>query len=167
MYTAVNEHWENVNTGIPYKETYTDSNGTYTVYNRISTVEVIGDISQSLYTVESDVAIVEGNGPTADGWFPKETGLNEVYNDAKIQAVKVESQGALGEKKMESGYCKNVNRPYCQPHDPGGMHLQLNQGLYTVRPVPLTNWQYDDAIYILSSSFDKNIKVTCDLATSS
>lgn len=157
LYTAVNDWWENVNTGIPYKETYTDSNGTYTVYNRISTVEVIGDISQSLYTVESDVAIVEGNGPTADGWFPKETGLNEVYNDAKIQAVKVESQGALGEKKMESGYCKNVNRPYCQPYVPDGMHLQLNQGLYTVRPVPLTNWQYDDAIYILSSSFDKNI----------
>ena len=158
-YDSDSEFWETIKTGIPYKDTYTDSNGTYTVYNRISTVDVIGDIAEKWYTVLPDVGILSGNGPTEDGWFPKETGLNEVYdnNNVKIKAVKVQWQGDLEAKLMEWGYCRNVNRPYCEPYDPGGMHLQLNRGLYDVRPVPITNYQYEDAIYILSSSYDENI----------
>ena len=159
-YSMTSGYWETIYTGIPYKETYTDSNGTYTIYNRISTVDAIGDISESHYTIVPEVAIVPGNGPTEDGWFPKETGLNKVYDDngVKIKAVEVKWLGDLKAKEIEGGYCAGINRDYCKPYGYGsGYHLQLNRGLYDVRPVPETNYLLPDSIYILSSSYDDSI----------
>ena len=149
---------DRINTGIPYKEEYKGQ----TIYNRISTIKVTGDLQAAQYNVSATPTIINGNGPENGKWFPASSGLNEIYDaisNAKMKVEKIPNDNAFGSKSVYSG-CQEQWASYCNitKHT---AYNQLNKGIYAVRPVPKTNPKSSASIYVMSTSYpSKDIPTT-------